>query len=281
MIFQGDFGKGQITGNGVFTDPGANPCLLDGPVPVNPGVNDQGLFYPKFRVGQTINGDYGTEFIYCKIVVGSVTDFIPGQAYFWDERFNATLMSATNSSNILNAEAGILNVWSPAQPAGTYYGWMQRAGHAAVQAAAGSVATGSGETGGVAGQLKFPASKTAGQKSVLPATAFLASSGIAFTGNTINGQPYITAVVNAAGAAFSPIEDLCPGMVITGTGLPANAIISAIDKNAQGWRISIGTNTPGSYSVPQNCTATGVGVTFTVTSHVVANIYWPTLAAQN
>ena len=279
-VWQGDFGKGIATGSGVFSDPGGNPCLLYGPVP-SAGVSGQGLIQPQFRVGMTLEGDLGAEFIYGKLVLGSTTDLLPGQGYFLDKDFNLTLMSGTNASNILNAEVGVLNVWSPNTPAGTYYAWLQRAGHASVQAAAASAATGSAETTTTAGQFKFPTTPTAGQKNALPFTAYNASSGVTFTGNTTNGSPYITAVQSVSGGAANPLDDLQLGQAVTGTNLPANAIIAAIDKVGGTWRVSIGTNTAGSYNVLQNATGAAVGTTFTVTSHVTANVYWPTFVKQN
>lgn len=270
-VWQGDFGKGVSTGSGVWSDAGANPCVLYGPVPAA-GVSGQGLVQPQFRVGMVIDGDLGSEFVYAKLVLSGTTDLLPGQGYFLDKDFTATLISATNGNNTLQAEVAILNVWGPGTAAGTYYGWFQRAGHASVASVAGSVATGSGETGAAAGQFKFPAAVTVGQKSAGPMTALTASSGTTFSGTTVSGSPYITGI--------AAITDLQLGQVITGTGLPANAIIAAIDKQANGWRVTIGTNTAGSYSVLQNATASGTN-TFTVTSHVVANIYWPTLNKQN
>lgn len=275
VVWQGDFGKGVPTGSGVWSDPGANPCILYGPQGTNNGTSGLGIPAQQWRLGMTVNGDYGAEFVYCKLVLTGTPDLLPGQGYFWDKDFNATLMSGTNASNILNAEVGILNVWAPATAAGTYYVWLQRAGHASVQAAASSVATGSAESTATAGQFKFPTSPTASQKNALPMTAYTASSGTTFTGNTVNGSPYIT--------GLSSITDLQLGQVITGTNLPANAIIAAIDKNGAGgtFRITIGTNTAGSYATLQNATGTATGTTFTVTSHVVANVFWPTFVKQN
>lgn len=271
-VWQGDFGKGQNSGSGVWSDPGVNPCVLYGPAPAA-GVSGQGVLNPPFRVGSVITGDIGSEFILGKLTLAGVTDLLPGQSYFIDKDFNLTLFSATNGSNVLNAEAGILNVWSPQTAVGTYYAWLQRAGHASVMAIAGSVSTGSAETCGTAGSVKFPASATASQKSVGPETAFVASSGVTFTATTTNGSPTLTNV--------SSITDLQLGQVITGTGLPANAIIAAIRKTGNTWSIDIGTNTAGSYATLQNCTATANTITMTVTSHVTANLYWPTLNKQN
>ena len=278
LCWQGDFGKGVSTGSGVWSDPGANPCQIYGPV-VTAGLSDNGVPFPQWRVGMVIAGDFGTEFVFAKLTLVSQTDLLPGQVYQFDKDYNATLL--TTSASVLNAEAVVLNVWSPGLAVGTYYGWFQRAGRVSVQAASGSVANGQGETTAVGGQLKFVSntSHTAGAKTVSPSSAYQAVSGITFTGNTTSGSPYITAVQAASGP--SPISDLQVGQVITGTGLPANAIIAAIDKQGGTWRITIGTNTSGSYNVLQNATANGTGVTFTVTSHVTVNWDWPTMAAQN
>lgn len=271
LVWQGDFGKGISTGSGVQTDIGANPCILYGPGVSASGSNGTGVIQPQFRLGTVIAGDLGSEFVYCKLTLAAVTDVLPGQVYQLDKDYNATLLTTANS--VLNEEAVVLNVWAPQTAVGTYYGWFQRAGHVAVQAAAASVATGSGETTATAGTLKFPAAATAGTKSVGPASAYGASSSITFTGATTNGSPYITGV--------AAITDLQIGQVITGNNLPANSIIAAIDKQSSGWRITIGTNTAGSYTTLQNATATAAGTVFTVTNMVVVNWDWPTLNKQN
>ena len=280
-VWTGDFGTGQPTGSGVWSDPGVNPCKLYGPLP-SAGKTGDGLLNPPFKIGSVVNGDLGSEFILGKLVLSATTDLLPGQGYFVDKDFTLTLTSGTNASNVLNAELGVLNVWGPQTPPGTYYAWLQRAGHASVQAAAASLSGGSAETvSGVAGQFKFPTTPTAGQKNALPMTAYVASSGVTFTGSTAAGSPYITGVQSVSGGAANPLNDLQLGQVITGTGLPANAIIAGIDKQGSGWRITIGTNSAGNYAVNQNATANGSGVTFTVTSHVTANVFWPTLVKQN
>jgi hypothetical protein len=278
LCWQGDFGKGISTGSGVWSDAGANPCLLSGPVP-SATATDQAVGIPQWRLGMVINGDLGSEFVFGKLTLGATTDLLPGQFYELDKDFNATLLTTGNS--VLNDELVVLNVWALQQAAGTYYGWFQRAGHCAVQAAAASVANGQAETTATGGVMKFLASAnhTAGTKSTQNATAYGASSSITFTGNTTIGSPYITNVVS--GNANGGIADLQLGQVITGAGFPANAIIAAIDKVGGQWRITIGTNTAGSYGVPQNCTATAAGVAGTVTNMVVANLYWANLLTQN
>jgi hypothetical protein len=269
-VYQGDFGKGVATGSGVWSDPGANPCILYGPQAAA-GTSSNGVPLPNWRAGMVVSGDAGSEFVYAKLVLGGVTDLLPGQVYQLDKDYNATLLTTANS--VLNQEVVVLTVWAPQTQAGGYFGWFQRAGRASVQAAAASVATGFGETTATAGQLKFPAAPTAGQKSVSPTSAYQASSGVTFVGNTTAGSPTITGVAS--------INDLQLGQVITGANLPANAIIAAIRRSGAGWSLDIGTNTAGSYATLQNATGAAVGTTFTVTSHVTVNFDWPTLNKQN
>lgn len=281
ISWQGDFGKGVSTGSGVWSDPGANPCTLYSATPSS-GTAGSGIINPQFRAGMAMSGDYGAEFVFCKLVLAGTTDLLPGDVYFADANFSLTLLSATNASNIIGAEVLVAQVFAPATVAGTYYLWGQRAGRAAIRAIAASVANGAGETNATtAGTLKFPAaaSPTAGQKSVSPTQAYVASSGLTFTANTVNGSPYLANVVSASSGGG--VTDLVPGMTITGTGLPSNSCIAAIDKQGNGWRVTIGTSTTGAQSTTQNATATGTAVTFTVTTHVAANLYWPTLAKQN
>jgi hypothetical protein len=273
LVWQGDFGTGQATGSGVWSDPGANPCRLIGPAS-STGATGGGIPVPNWKLGMIVSGDLGAEFVLCKLTLAGTTDLLPGQVYWLDKDFNATLLSTTVGNNPTNAECGVLNVWAPSTPAGVYYAWLQRAGHCSVQAIAGSTANGFGETNTTsAGTLKFPASPTTGQRSVAPTGGFNAVSTLTFTGNTTSGSPYITGI--------SAVGDLQLGQVITGTNLPLNAIIAALFKQGSSWTALIGTNTPGSYATAQNATGPGTGTVFTVTSHVSANVYWPTLSKTN
>lgn len=276
LVWQGDFGKGIATGSGVFSEPGANPCVPYGPVPAA-GISDNGVPFPSWKLGMIVGGDSGAEFVYCKLVLASATDLLPGQAYQIDENFTATLLTTSNS--VLQGQVLIANIWAPQLAAGTYYVWLQRAGYCSVQAAALSIINAQAETTATAGQLKFLNTHTGGTKSTDGLTSFGASSSVQFTGTTTSGSPYITNVVSSN--SLGGITDLQVGQVITGTNLPANSIIAAIDKYQGGWRITIGTNTAGSYNVLQNATGSASGTTFTVTSHVTANLYWPQLKTQN
>ena len=273
LVWQGDFGKGVSTGSGVWSDPGANPCLLYGPAPAA-GVSNQGVPLPNWKLGMVVTGDNGTEFVYAKLALAGTTDLVPGQAYQMDKDYNATIL--TTAASVLNEEVVFLNVFQAAVPAGTYYGWFCRAGHLSVAAVAASIAAGFGETTATAGSLKFTTlGQTAGTKSVTPTSAYVASSGLTFTGNTTSGSPTITNITDAARM------DLQLGQVITGANLPANAIVCALRRVGNSWSADIGTNTVGNLSVLQNATGTAAGTTFTVTSHVTANVAWATMNKQN
>jgi hypothetical protein len=112
LCWQGDFGKGVSTGSGVFSEPGANPCLIYGPPP-SAGVSSNGVFQPQWRLGMVISGDFGAEFVFAKLTLGSTADLLPGQVYQLDKDYNAALL--TTAASVLNAEAVVLNVWSPAR----------------------------------------------------------------------------------------------------------------------------------------------------------------------
>lgn len=269
-IWQGDFGTGQSTGSGVWGDPGANPCKAYGPIPAA-GVSSQGIPQPQFRLGMVMSGDLGAEFVYGKLVLASVTDLTPGLAYQLDKDYNMTLLTTSNS--VLNEEVVFAQVWAPQLAAGTYYIWGQRAGRAAGQVAAASVATGFGETTATAGVLKYPASATAGSKSVSPSSSYLASAGFTFTCTTTSGSPTLTNV--------SSILDLAPGAALAGTGIPANAIATNIRKTGNTWAIDMGTSGAGNLTTLQNATANGSAIVTTVTGILPINLDWPTLNKAN
>jgi hypothetical protein len=258
-------------GSGVWSDPGADPTVAYGPVPAS-GVTSNGIPLPPFKPGMVVTGDLGTEFILCKLVLAAATDLIPGQAYQWDKDYLATIL--TTAASVLNEEVGFAQIYANQLAAGTYYVWLGRSGHLPVVCATGTVATGSGETTATAGALKFPASPTAGSKSVSPTSAYVASAGFTFTANTVNGSPTLT--------NLSSVTDLCLGALISGTGIPANANIQAIRAVGGGkYAIDIGTSTSGALSTLQNATATGTAVTITVTGTLPVNVDWPTLNKQN
>lgn len=258
------------TGSGVWSDPGADPSVIYGPVPAA-GTTGTGLVYPPMRLGTSINGTEGGEFILAKLVLGSATDMLPGEFYTFDRDYTATKLSTATS--VLNQEVGVAQVFSNQQAAGTYYLWLARAGHLPVRAAAASVATGFGETTATAGVAKFPATPTTTAYSINPSSVYVASAGFTFTATTTNGSPTLTNV--------SSIKDVALGASIAGTGIPSNAIVSAIRPVGNGYVIDIGTSTTGALTTLQNCTATANNITVTVTLTLPANVYWPTLNKLN
>jgi hypothetical protein len=278
VAWQGDFGKGVQTGGGIFSDPGANPWVLGGPIGASGSLTVATIPVVQAKLGLTMSGDYESEWIFCRIVLASATDLKPGMLFIIDENYTAAL--ATGTGKVLGSQVGVGYFFAPAVAAGTYYGYLARAGHLLVKDAGASVAAGSADTTATAGGVKFSAAHTAGQGTSSPFTAYGASSNITFKGNTVNGSPYITAVASqiaVAGVPLGGIADLCPGMTITGAGLPANSLIQSIDQQGGLWRITLGTDTAGAFNTVQNATANGTGVTFTVTSHVQALMYWPTI----
>lgn len=265
-FWQGDFGKSVSTGSGVWSVEGANPCVA------LVASNGSGIPAPQFKLGQRVFGDNAAEFVLGQLVLAAVTDLVPGQAYEMDENFNLTLLTTANS--VLNTEVGLAQVWKPQAPVGTYFVWLQVAGHAAGQLAAASVATGYGETTATAGVLKYPASPTAGAKSVAPASSYLASAGFAtMTCTTTTGSPTLTNV--------SSIADVTLGAAIAGAGIPANAIVSNIRKTGNTWAIDMGTAGAGNLTTLQNATATANNIAVTVTGILPVLLQRPTLNKAN
>lgn len=284
-IFQGDFGKGIITQSGVFGDPGVNPWILYGPTPSTTSVTVNAVPQAQWRLGSVVAGDAESEWVFCRLVLGSTTDLVPGMAWSVDENFNLTSLTSTVAGNNKNTNVVFSYPFAPATAAGTFYLWAARAGNLAVQTAASSTAFGQAETTATAGTVKFLASgsHTVGSYTLNPMSAYVASSGITYKADTVNGSPVllnVTSQMTGLYAGTGLITDLLPGMVMTGTGMPSNAIISSIDKLGPGgtYRAFIGTNTTGNQFVAQNATATNAQVTLTVTNMVHAKVYWPTIA---
>lgn len=282
LVWQGDFGAGVPTSSGIY-EAGISPYTLYGPVVAGASGVIGGIPQIPFRLGTVVQGDLDTEFVLCRWVPAATTDLVPGLAFILDENYTATL--SLTSGIVLNAPVAFGMVMKPAVLAGTYYIWLARAGRLAVRAAASSIATGMGETSATAGVLKFLNSHTGSTATVGPCSAFAASSNITFKADTVNGSPIIQNLASqiSINGVVGGITDLVPGMVITGTGMPSNAIIAFIDQKGPGgtYRAGIGTNTTGNQLVAQNATATNLQTTLTVTSHVQALVYWPTLTTQN
>lgn len=290
LVWQGDFGKGIATGSGVYSDPGINPYVIYGPISAtatsvmafSTGFGSNAIPQIQFRLGLVAQGDYETEWIFCRYVSTGTPDLLPGQVWQIDENYSASLITTTTAAANLNAQVGVSYVFFPAIPAGTYYFWLARAGRVIVQAAASSLAGGGAQTGATAGQVKFLTTHTAGTWQVSPFSAFAASSNITFLGDTVNGQPYITNIKSqiSINGVTGGLTDIVPGAVITGTNMPSNALIKTIDQLGAGgtYRITLGTNTAGAMNTTQNASGTAAGTTFTITNMVQGLLYWPTTA---
>lgn len=258
------------TGSGIFSDPGADPAVIYGPVPAA-GTTGTGVALPPMRLGTVLNGTDGSEFILAKLVLAAATDLLPGEFYTFDRDFLAVKL--TTALSVLNQEAGVAQVFANQQAAGTYYIWLGRAGHLPVRAAAASVAGGLAESTTTAGVAKFPATATVTAYSISPTTVYVATAGFTFTATTTNGSPTLTNV--------SSIKDIALGATLAGTGLPANAIVAAIRQVGGAYVIDIGTSTTGALTTLQNCTATANTITITVTLTLPGNVFWPTLNKLN
>lgn len=283
LVWQGDFGKGVPTGSGIYSDPGINPYVVYGPLSATANtVMKDAIPQLPFRVGQVAQGDYETEWVFCRYVSTGTPDLLPGQVWQVDENYTAVLLTTTTAAAALNAQVGVSYAFFPAIPAGTYYLWLCRSGRVIVQAAAASLAGGQAQSGATAGQVKFLNTHTAGTWSVLPFTALAASSNITFKADTVNGSPVLQNLASqiSINGVTGGLTDVMVGAVITGTGMPANSIIQGIDKAGPGgtYRAFIGTNTAGAMNTLQNATATNLQTTLTITNMVQSLLYWPTTA---
>jgi hypothetical protein len=233
----------------------------------NPGVLDlaltgSGTIQPQFKPGHVSYGDCEAEWVYCKLVLASTTDVLPGQVYYWDDDYTATLLATAASPR--GCAVGVANVFAPQTVAGTYYIWLMRAGQGPV-AYTTLTANNLLESTATAGALNSPASPTASSKAVLGIT--FTKSPATFTGTVTNGSPFITATSLTATAFDSgPFV----GATITGTGIPASTIIGAIAMVNSAIQITM----MSSSGALVNGTATNTGVTVTPAKLGECRIRW-------
>ena len=267
-FWQGDFGVGVLSGNGLWETSGINPCV---PLKIAAAGVSQSIPQPQFKLGTRVKGDLGSEFILGKLVLASATDLLPGQAYTLAGDY--TMVLTVTSTPLLRQEVVISQVWAPQLAAGTYYIWGQCGGRTAARVVASTVVAGLLETTATAGALKGVLTATAGATSIAPGGAYVATTGFTLVNCvTVNGSPTIN---------VSDITGITYGTLIAGTGVPANAIVAAIRKGGIGWYIDIGTNTAGSYTVLQNCTASATNITMTFSGTVPVLITRPTQTVTN
>lgn len=266
---------------------------------VDQAGSGQGSNIPQIKPGTVVTGDNGGEFIYVSMSLAAGAVLSDGLAVVYDNNYQGALLYAataggtvalpTANSNIKGACVGIVRV-SPtftAPTAATYYLWVQRAGMAPVAAASGSVGgnlvnTTSSTTPGV---LDGNATATnAGARQVTGLT-FVPTAAPSFSVTTTNGSASLTGVnLSAVG------QGVFVGQAIAGTGIPAGALIGAIQagQNASFPLGNVPAGYPGSLTnatlllvnssgAPVTATASGT-VTATVSGLQEAYVNWPYLA---
>lgn len=247
---------------------GCNPFLVEGPVTLGSGV-----FAPSFDLGVVTYGDKGAEFIYCKLVLGSSTTLREGQFYTYDKDYTATLLTTSNSPR--GQEVGVGRYDNPtALAAGTYYIWLQRAGHCPVKY------TGSNnalcETTATGGLCNFTNTPTTTTKLIVGVYGL--DFATTFTANTVNGSTTLTNI--------SSFNSVCLGQTLSATGIAASQTIAAI--YTQGFNLGGGGmvgvpfgKSPDTIELSAAATATGTSVTVTPSGCGVAVLMWPYIDKTN
>lgn len=140
---------------------GVNPFAVDGPF-----VTGSGVLGPQFALGEVTDGNSGAEWIYCKLVLGSITTLNIGDVYTWDKDFNLTLIATAASPR--GQQVGVGCVAAASLAVGTYFLWVQRSGQALVRVVATTpLANTLMETTATAGVIGAPTSATVSSKAIL------------------------------------------------------------------------------------------------------------------
>lgn len=227
---------------------GSNPFALEGPI-----GSFNGYPAPSAALGAVGLGDCEGEFVFAKLVLDGSTTLKDGQLYVIDRDYTATPLTTSNSPRGLTVGVGRV-VAAVAPAAGTYYIWLQRAGHCPV------VATGSGnsaaETTATAGTANFNNTPTTGAKTILGLSLF--GTNFTFTCDTVNGDPVLRNV--------SDTSNLSGGAALAGTGI--SGTVKSINRD-------------GTVTLSANASATGSAITTTVTGTLPANVLWPVIDKTN
>lgn len=195
---------------------GANPFVIDGP-----SVLGSGVIVPNFKTGHVSYGDDESEYVYVKLTLAAPTIVIPGQAYWIDDDYNATLL--TTASAVRGAKVVIACANSvTALPAGAYFMWCIRAGQFPV-AYTTLVTNNLCETTATGGSVNSPAAPTVSSKAVVG--LYYTKSPATFTATTTNGSAVLTGPFTGVSTASGPFA----GAAITGTGIPASTIIQSVN----------------------------------------------------
>lgn len=217
----------------------------------------------QFKLGTTLEGDAGSVFIFCTLVLGSTTSLTPGQAYTIDKDFTATLLTTANSPR--GTSVGFSQVYQASNLAGTYYLWLQIKGHGPSAAIASSAANALAETSATAGSVNYNNTPTSTTKKIVG--LYLLQASQTFTATIVNGSAVITLVPGAN------ITDINLGAAITGTGIPASTTIISIVKSTNGNTYTI--------TMSANATASNTAVTVTAVGIITADILYPYIDLTN
>lgn len=230
------------------------------------GVLGDGKIIPQFKVGSVCTGENGGEWIYVKIVLASQTDLPLGTWMAYDQDFTAVLLLHA-ATGVRGQGVGVTAFNSLATAAGTYYGWLQRAGSAPARWSASPNLAGAAETDTTTdGLAKQPASVTVGNKTIQG--AYAAKVNQTFTATTVNGSTTITPTAGATKYSGPFV-----GATLSGTGIASSQTIVSITYDSSGNATSM--------VISAAASASNAGVTVTATLTVETMLYWPYLDKTN
>lgn len=187
-----------------------------------------------FKYGTVAAGDAESEYVFLQFApVASVT-MNQGDVLVWDNSYNCVLSATGTAAHPFGASVGTLflggrvgdpaaapaagNVWSFTFAPGVYGIWVQRAGTSICNIATINAQSKPANTTAVAGQLNQPATALVASMGVVG--LWSAPLSVAFTGTTAVGSTVLTAVTSN--------KDLVKGQTLSGTGVPAGAVITDI-----------------------------------------------------
>ena len=240
--------------------PGGSATQLYSSAPSHAG----GVTQAPMKLGSMLMGDCRAEFVLCQLVLAAVTTLIPGAVYLYDKDFNATLL--TTADAVQGGSVGVAAVNQVNVAAGTYYLFLQTNGNAPMACTTGSVAAALCETTATAGVVNFTNAPTAGSHKVSVASLYQAS--VAITATTTTGSATLTAL---AAAAPNSLDDVSPGAVVSGAGIPANTTILTVN----------GAGSARTITMSANATASATGEAVTVNGVLNANLVRPTIGTSN
>jgi hypothetical protein len=249
---------------------GANPAIIDGPSTLGSGV-----IVPNYKLGHVSYGDCESEYVYVKLTLAAPTIVIPGQAYWLDDDYNATLLSTASSPRGAKVVIACANSVT-ALPAGAYFMWCLRSGQFPVAAVTITVAVTAGgvaETSATAGSINTPAAAaTVGSKLIVG--LYYTKAPATFTATTTVGSAVLTGPFTGVSTASGPFA----GAAIAGTGIPASTIIQSIQVAGNVVQSITMGNAAGALV---NATASGSAIVVTPTLMGEARVMWAYIDKTN